>query len=299
MSDSSTSRHAIRGRVLLLAAALLWSTSGLFVKSPPLQRLPEENQGLILAFYRALFASVFLIPFVRRRHMRWRASLVPMAAIFALMNVLFLTAMTKTTAAAAIFLQYTSIVWAFVLGVLFLRERIDRGSLVALMCAVGGIVVIVTLDRAGQHAHGNVIALGSGLSYGCVIIFLRYLRHEHAMWLIALNHCVTTLVLIPWILPVTVTLEPIQWCLLASMGLLQMAVPYTLFAYAVRYVKAQEAALIPLIEPILNPVWVWLLWREQVHWSTWIGGGLIVGGLLFRYLASQGPGPIRATARLQ
>ena len=71
---------------------------------------------------------------------------------------------------------------------------------------------------------------------------------------------------------------------LALLGVLQMAVPYVLFARGVRHVKTQEAALIPLIEPILNPIWVWLLWRERVGLPTWIGGGFILGGLAARYL---------------
>lgn len=272
-----------RGRLLLLAAALLWSTSGFFVKSPPLERLPAEQRGPILTFYRAFFATVCLVPFVRRRSVRWRPALVPMSGIFATMNLLFLTAMTMTTAAAAIFLQYTSTVWAFLLGWLFLRERISRGNLIALLCAVTGIIWIVTADRAGQHASGNLIALGSGLTYACVILFLRHLRDENSAWLIAVNHTVTTLLMLPWILMIDVDLEPIQWAVLAAMGIVQMGVPYTLFAYGIRHVKVQEAALIVLLEPILNPLLVWMSWGETVATATWIGGAFIVGGLAIRY----------------
>ena len=280
MSD----RHSNRGRLLLLAAALLWSTSGLFVKSPPLEALPIEHRGVLLAFYRALFAAMCLMPLVRRRHMRWRRQLVPMVVVFALMNVLFLTAMTKTTAAATVFLQYTSTVWAFVFGFLLLRERIDRGNLIALAAAICGIAWIVLSVREGQHLIGNVIALGSGMTYAGVILCLRALREEESAWLIALNHTVTALILLPWILPLQISLDPRQWLLVASMGVVQMGVPYLLFARGIRYVKAQEAALIPLIEPILNPIWVWLCGFESVEPATWIGGGLILGGLAVRYL---------------
>jgi hypothetical protein len=104
MPASMTTSGASRGRLLLLAAALLWSTSGLFLKSPPLAALPVETRGPVLACYRALFAAAFLAPFVRRGSIRFRPMLIPMVVSFAAMNVLFVSAMTRTTAAAAIFL---------------------------------------------------------------------------------------------------------------------------------------------------------------------------------------------------
>ena len=270
--------------MLLLAAALLWSLSGVLLKAPPLAELPAENRGMILAFYRAVFASLFLVPFVRRRHVRFHWLLIPMSLLFALMNVLFVTAMTRTTAAAAIFLQYTSVVWASGFAWLFLKERIDRRGVVALACTVCGIGWIVVGDWQGANFTGNLIALASGLSYAGVIVFLRCLRHENSGWLIALNHVVSVAVLLPWVLGMPVDLRADQWLLIALAGIVQMAIPYVLFARAIRHVRTYEAALIPLLEPILNPVWVWLFWREEVGESVFVGGAFIVGGLAARYL---------------
>lgn len=272
------------GRLLLLGAAVLWSTSGLLVKSPPLAALPLEYRGPILACYRALFAAMFLAPFIPYRQIRWRRGLVPMVVCFAVMNVLFVTALTRTTAAAAIFLQYTSTLWAFVFGVAFLGERVDRGNLVALAGALCGIVWIVAADWSGANFIGNLIALGSGLAYAGVVVSLRFLREENSAWLIALNHAVSGLIVLPWMFAVPVSLEPTQWALVALLGIGQMALPYVLFARGLRHVQAQEAALMTLIEPILNPLWVWLFWSERVPAATWIGGGFILGGLALRYV---------------
>ncbi|HUG93477.1 MAG TPA: DMT family transporter [Planctomycetaceae bacterium] len=280
-SDSDSS--SIRPRLLLLAAALLWSTSGLFVKSPPLERLPLDDRGPVLACFRALFAAAVLLPFVRRTHVRWRPMLIPTALSFAVMNLLFVIAMTRTTAAAAIFLQYTATVWAAVAGAVWLRERIDRGSLVALACAVAGIAWIVAAESRAEHVTGNLIALGSGAAYAGVVIGLRVLRTEAAAWLVALNHAVAGLVLLPWVLSRGVSLDAGQWALVALLGVVQMGVPYILFARAVRSVTAREAALLVLLEPVLNPFWVWLVWGETPPASTLAGGALIVGGLALRY----------------
>lgn len=280
----SPSRALATGRLLVLAAAVLWSTSGLFVKSPPLAAIPEAHRGPLLACYRALFAALFLLPFVRRRAIRWRPMLIPMVVSFTLMNALFVTAMTRTTAAAAIFLQYTSTVWAALLGWIFLGERIDRGNKVALAAAVCGIAWIVQADWAGKHSWGNIIALGSGIAYAGVIFCLRQLRDEDSAWLVTLNHLIAGAVLLPWVLPFSAELHGSQWTVIAVFGIVQMGLAYVIFARGVRTVRVQEAALIPIIEPLLNPLWVWLFWREQVGAATWIGGLFIVGGLALRYL---------------
>ncbi len=279
MSKTLSTGHANRGRLLLLAAAVMWSTSGWFIKNPRLASL----SGPELASYRAIFAALCVVPFVHRCSIRWRPMLVPMVIAFALMNVLFVTSMTKTTVAATVFLQYTSTVWTFVFGVLFLRERVERGNLFALVCGIGGIVWIIASDTVGLHTLGNGMALASGIAFAVVILCLRYLRDEDPIWLIALNHGVTALILLPFLLLSRDALDSVQWSLVASMGVVQMGVPYVVFAGGIRYVNAQEAALILLLEPILNPMWVWLFWHEPASMAIWIGGAFIVGGLAIRY----------------
>lgn len=284
MPDDLDRKALLQGRLLVVTAALLWSTSGLFVKGGPLAELPPAERGPLLACYRAVFAAVFLLPFVRFRTVRWRPALLPMTLAFAAMNGLYVTALTRTTAAAAIFLQYTSAVWAFLLGVVLLKEPVDRANVVALVSAVGGIVCIVAGDWTGPHFAGNLIALASGLCYAGVVVGLRYLRDEDAAWLVFVNHALAGLVLLPWALHLELPLTGRQWTAAAAFGVLQMALPYVLFARGVRTVTAQEAALIPLIEPILNPLWVALVWKESVPAATLVGGALIVGGLAVRYL---------------
>ena len=262
----------------------LWSTSGAFVKSPPLAAIPQENRGPLLACFRALSAAVVLAFLVRPRHIRWRPMLVPFVISFASMNLLYVTAMTRTTAAAAVFLQYTGIGWAFLLSALFLGERLGRRNLVALGCAMIGIWWIVAGDWTTQNFGGNWLALASGVGYGGVIVSLKWLRDEDSAWLVALCHAAAGIILLPRVLSGPLALDPTQWTLVILFGVFQMGVPYVIFARSLRYVSAQEAALLTLIEPITNPVWVYFLWGEAVASTTWIGGGFIVGGLAVRYV---------------
>ncbi len=268
----------------MVSAALLWSTSGLFVKSPPLAALPLENRGPALACYRALAVAVGLLPLVSRSSIRWHPGLLPMVVSFAVMNLLFVTAMTRTTAAAAVFLQYTSTAWAFLLGALLHAEPIRRMNLVCLVFALLGIGWIVIGEWHSNYLVGNLLGLGSGLAYAGVIVSLRRLRQEDAVWLVVLNHLVAGLCLLPWVATHFVPMTALQWTLAAGLGVVQMGIPYVLFARGLRNVTVQEAALITLLEPILNPLWVWLFWGEPVPATTLVGGGWIVAGLLLRSL---------------
>ncbi len=284
LMEGGVKSQQVKGRTLLIAATLLWSLNGLIVKSPPMQAIPLEDRGLVLACYRALFAAVGLLPMVTWRRVRWCPGLLVSAGMFAVMNILFVTALTRTSAAAASFLQYTSTVWVFLFGWIVLKERIHRGNVVALCCAVVGISWIVFAEGDQQRADGNLLALGSGAAYAGVILSLRWLRNEDSAWLTLLNHFVSGLVLLPFLLPRGIELTAVQWLLIALLGVVQMGLPYFLAARGVGLVSVQEAALLMLLEPILIPLWVWLCWGESASLPTLCGGGLILGGLAARYV---------------
>ena len=272
------------GRWLVVAAALFWSNSGLFVKSPSLRELPLDERAPLIACFRALVAGLCLVPFVNWKKARLRAGMLPMVISFSAMNLLFIAALTQTTAAAAIFLQYTGTGWAFLFGALFLGECVTRANLRALGFGLAGIACIVGGEWQGEQFAGTLLALGSGLAYGAVITSLRVLNREDSAWLVVLNHLVSGVVLIPWLLTRGLAPTGEQIVVIGAMGALQMGLPYVLFARGLATVPAQEAGLITLLEAVLNPVWVWFVWGENVAGSTWLGGALIVSGLLLRYL---------------
>jgi DME family drug/metabolite transporter len=278
-------RQQAQGRMLLIAAAIGWSVIGVAVKSPLLQDVP----GPMFAGCRALTAGLFLLPFVRPSMVRFRWGLLPMVACFASMNVLFIMATQQTTAAAAIFLQYTASLWAMVFGVFFLREPLLRGNAVALVCGLLGIAWIVHNDWSGENFQGNAIALLSGVTYAGVIVTLRALRDESPQWLILVCYIASGAALMPWILQGMHELSPLQWLLLAGIGPIQMGLPYVMFARGLKWIPPQEAGLILLIEPLLNPTWVWLCWGEAISPATAVGGGLILFGLALRYTVFREP----------
>lgn len=271
------------GRLSVLAAAVLWSTSGLFAKQDLFTVWPEATRGALLAFWRALFAALILLPFVRRPRWNWR--LLPLGACFVAMNVSYLTSMTRTTAGNAIWLQAVYPWWVLLFSVAFFRQPVARRDLVPLAFGALGVALILAMEfRHGGNLVGVVSGLASGLFYAGVVVLMWRLREEDSAFLVALNHAVAAL----FLLPVVVYLD--QWpsgrqlSVLAGFGILQMAIPYLFLARGLRTVGSQEAAVIGLAEPMLVPLWVYWVGLETPAWWTIAGATLIFVGLLLRYV---------------
>jgi drug/metabolite transporter (DMT)-like permease len=263
----------------------MWSTSGFFAKSPYLAGWP----GPVLAFWRAVFACSILWPAVRRPRWKWR--LVPMTLFFVGMNFTYLTAMTKGSAANAIWLQCTAPVWVLLVGVFVFGERAVARDWVMVGFAAIGVSLIVVFESRGVALAAVGWALASSFMYAGVVLSLRQLRGLEPVWLAALNHLVTAIVLAPFAFAEGVALPSgVQWLFLAGFGILQMAVPYVLFAYSLQRIAGHEATGIGLVEPLLVPLWAYLAWGDRPAWWTFVGGAFILIGLAIRYLApSRGP----------
>ncbi|MFO0947525.1 MAG: DMT family transporter [Planctomycetota bacterium] len=277
-----------RGRVYLLASAVLWSTSGVFVKNLALP-------AIVMAEYRAILAGITLLclVFFRRVRISWNPWMLGMVLCFASMNFLFISSMTLTTAANTIFLQYTAPFWMFLASVLLLREPIERANLVSLGGAMVGIVILILGQRNLDSGNwlGIAYGLGSGVMFAGVAVFLRVLRSHDAMWLAALNHLSAGIILatvsFSWSIASGTPSEVpsyanLGW--LALFGVGQMAIPYVLFALGMQLVSPQEAGIITLLEPVLVPTWTFLSVGEKPSSATLFGGAVLIGMVLFRYL---------------
>lgn len=301
-SDSSRTR----ARALLILAALLWSSGSAFM------RLLREPLGLgmdvpsltplQIAFYRGLFGGLLVLALVRRGERVFRPRMAVMMVVFALMSGLYLSALGLGSAANAIFLQNTAPLWVYVLAVVLLREPADRRGWETVLLGAAGAVVIVAgnwprdLPAAEQQTQAVILLMGvgSGITYAVVVLFLRSLRDHSSAWLVALNLLGTALTLglfvllrdgpegcWGWVTAPTAR----QVAVLVVFGAVQMALPYWLFTRSLRDVSPQEAAIITLLEPMLNPVWAYLITPEKdtPNLWMWLGGGLILLALVWQY----------------
>ncbi|MBN2021223.1 MAG: EamA family transporter [Pirellulales bacterium] len=290
--NSPSRKRVVVGRLCVVGAALLWSSSGLFAKAPLFADWPEAQRGLLLAFWRAGFAAMVLLPAVRG--VRWRAGLVPLGVCFVVMNVTFLSAMSLSTAANTTWLQATAPWWVFVLSTLVVREPVARRDLVPLAFGAAGVGLILgfelTSGQAGSTA-GVLCGLVAGVSYAGVIVCLRRLRGENPFWLVAACHLASATALAPCVVWLGVWPSAWQLLVLVGFGVIQMALPYLLMLHGLRAITSQEAAGIGLVEPVVLPLWVFLVWGETPAWWTVAGAGLILVGLVLRYvvLAARQP----------
>jgi drug/metabolite transporter (DMT)-like permease len=283
---SSSPVSPAQGRLLVATAALLWSTSGAFTKILTRETVfglgTPEIQPLQIACGRVLFAGIILLPTIRRQDISFRPAMVAMAISFALMNGTFIWAMSMGTAANAIVLQYTAPMWMYLASVWWLGEVPNRRNLVAMAIGIIGIGVIFAGGWQGGQLKVVVIALISGVGYAAVMIFLRILRHASSRWLTVVNHLFGGLALLPLI--VTLPSPSLsQIIFLFIYGGVQMGLPYWLVARGLRSVSPQEAGTITLLEPILNPLWAYLVVAEVPSVFELIGGGFIIAALAWRY----------------
>jgi drug/metabolite transporter, DME family len=273
------------GRLMVLAAAVLWSTNGMFVKSPLFLDWSREQRGMLLACWRAVFAVLALAPLVRVPRFHWR--LLPMALAFVAMNGCFLQSMVWTTAGNAIWLQNIAPLWIC----LFARlagETLDRRDIPMLAFVSTGIGLILFCELSetkwtDDAPRGVLLGFLSGIGYALIIYFLRKLREFDSAWLITVNLATTAVVF--GAAPIVTGVWPhgVQWPVLAAFGAFQLAAPYFLFARGLKKISSQEGACLGLLEPVLVPVWVFLLYQERPQWWTAVGGCLILAGLLYRY----------------
>lgn len=275
------------GRRCVIAAAVLWSLSGVVTKSEALKSL----DATAIAFYRSLFAGLALWPLVPRRRRRFRPVMVPVGLVFGAMIGLYIASIRLTTAANAIFLQCSATVWMVPLSALFLRERPDRRSLRGIAIAAPGIAAIVLFGHGGTPREwlGVGLGLASGVAYAGVVIGMRGLRELDPIWLSAVNNLGGALALavgvVAWSGPIPRP-DAGQLGVLVAFGVIQMAIPYALFARGLREIGAAEAGLIALLEPILNPIWVALVQRERPSPATVLGGLFLLAGVACRYWPS-------------
>jgi drug/metabolite transporter (DMT)-like permease len=261
-----------------------------------------ELDPLQIAFFRGLFAGVALVPLVRLRDMRFRPAMLGMVACFGAMSGLYLSALGLGQAANAILLQNSAPFWVYLIGVYLLGDPADSRSWRAILLGLCGTVLIVAGNWSPREAvHGGtsqtlvlLMGLGSGLTYAGVVLFLRGLRAESSAWLMVLNLFGSAAIIGGFIVirdgwgPSRVwffAASAPQLAVLAVFGAVQMAAPYWLFARSLRSVSPQEAGIITLLEPVLNPVWAYLIAPEKETPTVWTvaGGLLLLVALGWRY----------------
>jgi len=267
---------AVSSRLQILLAAVLWSTAGAAIKSCGLD-------GWQIASGRSLVAGLFLlllVPEARRRPSR-RTWLVAVAYAFTV--VLFVLATKLTTAANAIFIQDTAPLWVLLLSPWLLAERPTRSELLAVpVYAIGLGLFFLDELSAGQLA-GNLVALASGVAFGLSIIGLRLVRHDGPAALV-LGNLVAAAAALPIALSGPAP-TPLDLALVGYLGVFQLGLSYLVFSRGLLGTPAVEASLLVLLEPVLNPIWTFLVAGERPGPWAIAGGAIVLAATAWRAIA--------------
>jgi DME family drug/metabolite transporter len=267
----------VRNRLLLVSAAILFSTGGAAFKAITL------NAWQVAGFRSAIAALVLLVALPEARR-GWSLRIVPVALAYAATLVTFVVANKLTTAANAIFLQSTAPLYLLLLGPLLLHEPIRRSDVVYLAGVFAGVTLFFigtesAVATAPDPPRGNLVALGSGVTYALMLAGLRWVsrtgRNSTGLAAAALGNIVAFACTMPMALPVTaVTVSDVV--VLVYLGVVQIGVAYILLTMALRHVPAVEATTVLMLEPALNPVWSWLAHGERPGALSLAGGALIL-----------------------
>ncbi|MBI4527171.1 MAG: EamA family transporter [Deltaproteobacteria bacterium] len=268
-----------RGRLLVVLAAVLWSLAGVFIKS---LALPPVT----IAFYRFLFAALFFLGFIKSSEGAWQVPIVYSIVAYVAATGSFVWANKLTTAANAIVLQYTAPIYIYALAPLLFREQISRANFLALCGGMVGVAVIFFGSVGQPDMPGILIALFSGLVFALYIVNLRFLSKISAGLLVCLNNLGGVLLFLPFAVN-DLHVAPIQLLALMVMGVVQFGSAYFFFSKGVEAVSLQEASLILLLEPVLNPLWVHLVTGEVPTAETSVGGSVILLSLALRYVLGR------------
>lgn len=270
----------------MMAAALLWSTSGLGIKTISLSGLP-------LACWRSLFGGIAMAALAPALGIRITFRLPKRAwigvAAYSVTLLLFVLANKRTTAANVIFLQYTAPFYILILEPRLLGTRFHWRDLAFVLVAFGGMGLFF-VDRlgAGQWT-GNLLALASGATFAALTLALRSTRALSERWSAAVigNFILAApLIALPWLRPGMVPETSGAWLGLVFLGVLQIGLAYVFYTYSLGHLSALEAILISALEPVLNPVWVYLGTGERPGPWAMVGGTLILAAIIARVLTT-------------
>jgi len=279
--DSLKNPTSVSPLLLVVGAAVLWSTGGLFIKAIQLSAFE-------LSFGRSLLAAITIAIFTRREGFGINKISAVTSILYAALIILFVLATKLTTAANAIFLQYTAPVYVLLLEPIFYKEKFRGRDFITVALCLGGMTLFFVGKLRPQDVSGNLLALASGV---CFALFVLLMRHSKARDVnrassAIYGNLIAVVICTPWFLGAAKRgISATDFACIAYLGIVQIGFAYLLFTLAMaRGVRSLDAGIIGYIEPVLNPVWVFLFIGERPSGWAMIGGLIIVTSVIFHTL---------------
>ena len=261
---------------------MLWSTGGLFIKWTTLSAYE-------LSFWRSLLAALTVAIFTRREGFGLNGITVITSILYAALLLLFVLATKLTTAANAIFLQYTAPIYVLVLEPIFYKEKFRQRDLLTVIICVAGMSLFFVGKLRPQDVSGNLTALASGVCFAFYVLLLRHTRSQavNRASSVIYGNLLLVIALAPAGISAVSKMTMHDAFAVSYLGIVQIGIAYTLFTLGMaRGVRSLDAGIVGYIEPVLNPVWVFLLLGERPSEWAILGGAIIIGAVLMHTILS-------------
>jgi drug/metabolite transporter (DMT)-like permease len=265
--------------LLLLLVGLLWSMGGVFIKT-------SDMNPFVIASFRSLIAAIAVFVFLKGKPVfTFSRPQVTGAIAYGLTLNSFVISTSLTTSANAVLLQYTSPLWVCIFAFFMLREKPRRFDIAAIAIILFGVWLLMSNKTEGTSTLGNIIAILSGVGLSLFIVSLRMQKDGKPPYeTVLLGNLLTFVVGIPFFFiypPQAHMLLPIVF-----MGVFQAGIPYIIYVMASKNARTIDLTILPMLEPIMNPLWVYIGTGETPGIRTFIGGGMLLAVVVAQSLIS-------------
>ncbi|MGM0651315.1 MAG: DMT family transporter [Bacillota bacterium] len=274
--------------LFVFISATLWSTNGLFIK------LIDLGPLTIVGVRSGIAAIMMLALYNKNLRFNWSFPQLAGALTYSATVILFVSATKMTTAANVVFLHYTAPVFTALLGAWLLKEKVSRYDWAIIAIVLGGMALFFLDEFTPGGFWGNIMAIISAVTFAFMILFLRLQKNGSTLETILIGNIITALVCSFFI--VQEPPDALDWLPLLYMGTLQIGLSFIMYCSAIKYLAALDAVLIQTIEPLLNPIWVFLIIGEVPGFWAIIGGIVVLTAVTVRSIHTNRKPPAKAAA---
>ncbi len=269
------------GLLAVFTAALMWSSGGLFVK------LVTFN-AMQISFFRCSIAALVFAVLFRKRLLQVNTLTFVNALFYASVLTAYVIALKLTTAANAIFLQSTAPIYVLIFEPIILKTSYNRINIITIVVCIIGMFFFFMGKISPEHFEGNLVALFSGIMFAALFLGLRKNDDKYQLSSIFYGNVIVALICIPFLSGIENVNFSNLW-MVSFLGIFQIGLAYAVFSYGLRRVLAIEASIIALVEPVLNPVWVFIGYGEVPSFMAIVGGIIILSAIAMRTVIVETP----------
>ena len=263
-----------KGLAAVFLAALLWSSGGLFIKLVPYTPMQ-------ISFFRCSIAAVTFAIIFRKSVLRINKLSILSSFFYAGTLICYVIAMKTTTAANTIFLQSTAPIYVLIFEPILNKTNWEKANIITIaVCFVGMILFFLDGLEPGQ-LEGNLLALLSGIFFAALFLGLKKNDKQYQQNSIFVGNVIVAIICIPFLTTLQEIVFTDFWKVI-YLGVFQIAIAYAFFSTGLKTVFAVEASIISMVEPVLNPVWVFIGYGEVPAVTAIIGGIIIITAITVR-----------------